>query len=162
MLVRHRHSSAHLFAARPCRTLHRLRLLCDHGCTEIYDQQKVEIHHAQLVIITGYCNTHTILWVIPMSNQTPASQLGPTDNHHRANSAYHTSTLPELVQFLHAACGRTSTWIRAIEQGHFATWSGLNANLVRKHLPKSIASAKIYTLYKDEPHGAKPRSQSPF
>jgi hypothetical protein len=35
-----------------------------------------------------------------------------------------------------------STWIQAIEKGHFATWPGLTASLVRKHLPKSIATVK--------------------
>jgi hypothetical protein len=49
-----------------------------------------------------------------------------------------------LVQFLHAACGSPvpSTWIKAIDSGHFATWPGLTANLVRKHLPKSTTTVK--------------------
>jgi hypothetical protein len=34
------------------------------------------------------------------------------------------------------------TWIKAIEAGHFTTWPGLTADLVRKHLPKSIATTK--------------------
>jgi hypothetical protein len=115
-----RNTSAHLFAARPCLTLHRLTLRSGLHC---FDQQTVKIHHANQVIMTGYRDTSTNLWVIPMSNQAPTDQLGPANNEHRANSAYRTSTLPELVQFLHAACGNPVpfTWIRAIEQGHFAT-----------------------------------------
>jgi hypothetical protein len=48
------------------------------------------------------------------------------------------------VQFLHAACGSPvpSAWITAINNGHFATWPGLTADLVRKHLPKSTATVK--------------------
>jgi hypothetical protein len=62
----------------------------------------------------------------------------------QANNAYQTSTNRELIQFLHAACGSPvpSTWIAAIDKGHFATWPGLTADLVRKHLPKTIATVK--------------------
>jgi hypothetical protein len=136
-------TQAHIFP-QLAHALLSIGLLCDHGCTAIFDQQTVKIHHADQIITTGYRDTRTNLWVIPMSNQTLTNQLRPTNNEHRANSAYHISTLPELVQFLHAACGSPvpSTWIRAIEQGHFATWPGLTANLVRKHLPKSIATVK--------------------
>ena len=61
-----------------------------------------------------------------------------------ANSAYHTTTLTDHVSFLHAACGYPvpSTWTQAIDRGHFATWPGLTADLVRKHLPKSGATVK--------------------
>jgi hypothetical protein len=36
----------------------------------------------------------------------------------------------------------TSTWTDAIDAGFFTTWPGLTAALVRKHLPKSLATAK--------------------
>jgi hypothetical protein len=63
---------------------------------------------------------------------------------HLANSAYHTTNLIDHVMFLHAACGYPvpSTWTRAIDRGHFATWPGLSANLVRKHLPKALATTQ--------------------
>ena len=50
----------------------------------------------------------------------------------------------ELIQFMHAACGHPvpSTWIQAIQSGNFATWPGLTADAVRKHLPKSTATVK--------------------
>jgi hypothetical protein len=45
---------------------------------------------------------------------------------------------------LHAACGSPvpSTWIKAIHYGHFATWPGLTAKLIKDKLPKSIATVK--------------------
>jgi hypothetical protein len=136
-------TQAHIFP-QLAHALLSIGLLCDHGCTAIFDQQTVNIHYANQIIMTGYRDPHTNLWVIPMDTPTPNNHLGPANTEHLANSAYHTSALPELVQFLHAACGSPvpSTWIRAIEQGHFATWPGLSANLVRKHLPKSIATVK--------------------
>jgi hypothetical protein len=63
---------------------------------------------------------------------------------HHANSAYYTSTQTDLFSYLHAACGSPvpSIWIKAINNGHFATWPGLTAKLVREKLPKSIATVK--------------------
>jgi hypothetical protein len=100
--------------------------------------------------MTGHCNAHTNLWVIPLqpqaatNNQIMQANNNLQEHYHRANSAYHTSMLPELVQFLHAACGSPvpSTWIRAIKQGHFVTWPGPTTSLVHKHLPKSLATVK--------------------
>ena len=34
------------------------------------------------------------------------------------------------------------TWTKAINAGYFATWPGLTSELVRKHLPKLLATAK--------------------
>jgi hypothetical protein len=38
----------------------------------------------------------------------------------------------------------TDTWIKAIRAGHFSTWPGLTEDLVRKHLPKELATVKGY------------------
>jgi hypothetical protein len=55
--------------------------------------------------------------------------------------------LPALLRsphIAHAATGSPvpSTWVRAIHAGHYATWPGLTAELVNKHLPPSLATAK--------------------
>jgi hypothetical protein len=34
------------------------------------------------------------------------------------------------------------TWMQAIDAGFFTTWPGLTFALVRKHLPKSVATKK--------------------
>jgi hypothetical protein len=53
-------------------------------------------------------------------------------------------TLPDLVQLFHLACFSPviKTWTQAIDAGFFTTWPGLASALVRKHLPKSVATAK--------------------
>ena len=50
----------------------------------------------------------------------------------------------DLAQFLHACAGApvASTWCRAIDNGHFITWPGLTTQLIKKHLPPSIPTAK--------------------
>ena len=74
----------------------------------------------------------------------PHTNLWHTALNTEANNVYHTDTMHELIQFLHAACGNPvpSTWIKATDAGHFATWPGLTSDNVRKHLPKSLATAK--------------------
>jgi hypothetical protein len=53
-------------------------------------------------------------------------------------------TMSDLVHYLHRACFSpvVKTWTQAIDAGFFTTWPGLTSALVRKHLPKSIATAK--------------------
>jgi hypothetical protein len=63
-----------------------------------------------------------------------------------AHSVYECSNERDLVRFLHAAAfiPLPDTWITAIRAGHFATWPGLAEDLVRKHLPKELATVKGY------------------
>ena len=41
-------------------------------------------------------------------------------------------------------CPVSSTWIKAIDAGFFATWHGLTSDLVRKDLLRSISTSKGY------------------
>lgn len=69
------------------------------------------------------------------------------------------------MQFLHAACGSPvpSTWIKAINNGHFATWPGLTAELVRKHLPKSTATIKGHlNQQRKNIRSTQPKPESPL
>ena len=53
-------------------------------------------------------------------------------------------TKAELVQYLHRCdfSPVVHTWTKDIDSGYFATWPSLTSKLVRKHLPKSLATAK--------------------
>ena len=56
-----------------------------------------------------------------------------------------------------------STWIKAIDNGHFATWPGLTADLVRKHLPKSTATIKGHlNQQRKNLRSTKPKPQDPL
>ena len=61
-----------------------------------------------------------------------------------ANNAFAMSTKPDLAMYYHRAafCPVPSTFIKAINNGAFASWPGLTAELISKHLPKSLATAK--------------------
>ena len=51
-------------------------------------------------------------------------------------------TKHDLIKYLHAACfsPTNATWIRAVKNNHFNTWPGLTIDLIKNHLPKSIAT----------------------
>jgi hypothetical protein len=114
-------------------------LLCDHGCRAIFDRTTVEIWYQHHIILNGRRDPLTKLWTIPLDHikhcTTPSLQ-------HQALSAYHSSNQSEPITFLHATCGSPvpSTWIKDIDNGHFATWPGLTSDIVRRHPSKSITT----------------------
>jgi hypothetical protein len=136
----------HLFA-NLAHALLSIGLLCDHGCTATFDKKHVKLSYRNAIILIGYCDPDTSLWKVPLQPTVPtdpdSTWILPRAQH-QANSAYHTSTQTNLVTYLHAACGSPvpSTWIKAIRNGHFATWPGLTTKLVTEKLPKSIATVK--------------------
>ena len=119
--------------------------LCDHGCSATFTAAEVRVTLHDQLVLHGHRDPSTNLWTIPLQHTPPTSHSlhrpSPTAS---ANSAYHTTNLTDHVSFLHAACGYPvpSTWTQAIDRGHFATWPGLTSDIVRKHLPKSVATVK--------------------
>ena len=114
-----------------------------------------------MTILQGNHDKPTGLWLVPITDSVLTSRR--TNMHlsrkqrphtirtnqqlhrkvpHRANSAYHQRTLPNLAAYLHACTGFVppATLIRAINKGWFTSWPGLTASLISKHLPKSIPS----------------------
>ena len=69
---------------------------------------------------------------------------GPTPTHQSANTLMAERTKPELAQWYHATLFRPvkQTLIQAIKKGYFATWPYLTIDLINKHLPQSMATAK--------------------
>jgi hypothetical protein len=124
-------------------------VLCDHGCTATFDEEHVTITKNNKLILQGPRDPRTRLWKIALGPK-PTSSLAPTPGTDTvplpasANSAYHQPSQKKLVRFLHAAAGSPvpSTWIAAIQKEHYATWPGLTDDLIRKHLPKSVATVK--------------------
>ena len=123
-------------------------LLCDHGCTAIFDNATVTIQKDTQTILTGQRDPTTNLWTIPLTMASPHIcpniMASPRTNEHTALNAYDATNKADHVKFLHAACGSPvpTTWIQAINNGHFLSWPGLTADLVRNHLPKAIATVK--------------------
>jgi hypothetical protein len=129
---------AHIFPALTSGPLLSIGQLCDHGCIAIFDRNTVQITFNNATVLQGHRNHNTGLWYVDVQSPSIMPPL------HQACSVYHTTTLPELIQFLHATCfsPSQSTFIAAIQAGYLLTWPGLTAGLVAKYLPKSLATAK--------------------
>ena len=56
------------------------------------------------------------------------------------------ATKPDLAMYYHRAAFSPipNTFISAINNGNFSTWPGLTAELISKHLPKSLATEKCH------------------
>jgi hypothetical protein len=62
----------------------------------------------------------------------------------QCNHARDNNNQKDLINYLHAACFSPvkSTWIKAIQNGNFSSWPGLNEHSVEKCLAKSTTTAK--------------------
>ena len=60
------------------------------------------------------------------------------------NNAFAMATKPDLAMYYHRAAfpPLPTTFISAINNFNFSTWPGLTAELISKHLTKSLATAK--------------------
>lgn len=128
---------------------------CDAGCSALFDSLRATIFYKNRPIITG-TRIPPGLWYTTIPTKTngltdPLKEkiiVNPTmiqqAGQQSANAANATTTTAEHIQFLHAAAfsPATSTWIDAIRNGHFITWPGLTVEAVKKHLPKSFATAQ--------------------
>ena len=62
------------------------------------------------------------------------------------NNAFTMATNPDLALYYHRATFPPvpTTFISAINNGNFSTWPVLTAEIISKHLPKSLATAKVH------------------
>ena len=90
------------------------------------------------------------MWSIDLNTcNTGQHALAPAKNNissttiHAIN-VYDCTIKRDIVRYLHRAAGSSvpPAWCTAIDNGNFTTWPGLSSHLVRKHLPKSLATAK--------------------
>jgi hypothetical protein len=61
-----------------------------------------------------------------------------------AHNVYAQKSIQATIKYLHACCFSpvTDTWLKAIQNGHFATWPSVTVENVRKYLPKYDATSK--------------------
>jgi hypothetical protein len=64
----------------------------------------------------------------------------------QCNHAHYNSNQKDVINYLHAACLSPvkSTWIKAIKNGIFSSWPGLNEQNLEKYLSKSTSTAKCH------------------
>jgi hypothetical protein len=60
---------------------------------------------------------------------------------------YEEKSIQATITYLYACCFSlvTDTWLKAIQNGHFATWPSVNMENERTYLSKSDAASKGHT-----------------
>ena len=132
-----------MFPALGNRNLIPIGQLCDHGFSVIFTDKEVSLTGPNATL-TGTRNTNNRLYYIDLQNLKPAQNTHLPHQYLCSNNFHTLSTKSDIMQYLHRAAFSpgVSTWTTAITAYFFTTWPGLNSALVRKHFPKSLATAK--------------------
>jgi hypothetical protein len=143
-------SRAHVFDGITNSSLLSIGQLCDNNCVAILDKKQINIYKQNTCVLLGTWNLNDGLWDIPVPTAPTAQpQSAPPTTQKWVSQSVNAiirrdKTKTELAQFLHGCCGSPAitTWARAIKNGNFLTWPGIDDILLTKHLPPSIATAK--------------------
>jgi hypothetical protein len=131
----------HIFPHLRNHALLSVGILADHGCKIIFEREQARVLYNNQPIMLAQ-RTPQGLWAVP--NPTPAVEDNPKPPtvrpSHTANIVTPTSTVADLVHYLHATCfsPTKTTLLKAIRNNHFTTWPGFTADNVTKHLTKTI------------------------
>eukprot|EP00956_Cyclotella_meneghiniana_P022013 scaffold40896_cov41-Cyclotella_meneghiniana.AAC.2 len=118
--------------------------LCETGCQVTFTKENCIVSYKDKVIIMkGVKSKENGLWYVPITNYKTGQPFAIIQNE-QANSAYHTSTKAEAIQFLHQCLfsPTVSTLCKAIDNDQLLGFPHLSAKDVRKYLPESTATAK--------------------
>jgi hypothetical protein len=114
--------------------------MCDSGCSVTFTASNVTVTNVDLTILTGKRDKQSNLWRVPLSPTHPLHG----GQKHSAHNVYEQKSIQDTIPYLHACSFSpvTDMWLKSIQNGHFATWSSVTVENVRKYLGKSDATAK--------------------
>jgi hypothetical protein len=114
--------------------------MCDSGCSVTFTASNVTVTNGHSTILTGERDKASNLWRVPL-NPNPPLHGG---RKHSAHNGYEQKSIQDTITYLHACCFSpvTDTWLKSIQNGHFATWPLVTVENVRKYLCKSYGTAK--------------------
>jgi hypothetical protein len=119
--------------------------LCDDDCVAILDKRRLQVFKNSKCILMGPRNKTDGLWdiVLPLWNASATPVEARANQQINAIIHKNTSKTP-LVTYLYGCCcsPRTSTWKKAIRNGNFITWPGIDDLSINAHLEDSVDSAK--------------------
>ncbi len=84
------------------------------------------------------------LWRVSREQQQSTKGVRTKLRQEIAMNVYSLPSIPQTIKYLHAAAGFPvkETWVKAINNGNYSTWPGLNADAVNKHFPESVETQK--------------------
>ena len=126
----------HIFDWLQCALLLSIGQLCGDDCISILDKIEIKNLKDKILIQNGHRNKTYRLWYIPISRLII----------HRAHSIITRSKKEKLIQYPHGCFfhPRPIIFLKAIKNGNFFTWTGLNNEQFLNHLTPIIATAFGY------------------
>jgi hypothetical protein len=99
--------------------------LCNNGCSITFTQEKVTVSKNGKCVMYGSRDPRSRLWRVDLKHKFETNQV-------QCKHAHDNSNQKDLINYLHAACFSPvkSTWITAIRNGNFTSWSGLTEQAV--------------------------------
>jgi hypothetical protein len=136
----HAARQAHILPGLDQHSLLSVGQMCDSGCSVTFTASKVTVTNGDSTILTGQRDKESSLWRVPLDPGTPLN----VGQGHSAHNVYEQKSIQGTITYLHASCfiPVTDTWIKSIQNGHFATLPSVTVANVRKYLFKSDATAK--------------------
>ena len=108
----------------------------------IYDGDDLTLQINKEAILRGW-REPSGLWRVPLTtnnNNTKAEYVLLSKQTEQAiNNVYELPSIAETIRYLHACAGfpTKATWVKAIQNGNYATWPGLTIKAVNKHFPEA-------------------------
>jgi hypothetical protein len=131
---------AHILPGLAPHSLLSVGQMCDSGCAITFTAKKVSVTHGATTILTGQRDKESGMCRVPLGNNNSA-QAAPE---HYVHNVCEQKSIKDTITYLHASCFRhvQDTWLKSIQNGHFATWPSLTVENVCKYLPKYDAMVK--------------------
>jgi hypothetical protein len=133
----HQARQAHILPGLVHNSLISVGQLCDNGCSVTFTQDQVTVSRNGKNVMNRSRDLKSRLWRVNLK-QKMKPELVKCDHAHDNNNQ------KDLINYLHAACFSPvkSTWIKAMKNGNFSSWPGLNEHNVEKYWSKSTSAAK--------------------
>jgi hypothetical protein len=131
---------AHILPGLAQHSLLSVGYMYDSGCAVTFKTTKVTVTNGESTILTGLQDKESSLWRVPLEPNLPL-EIG---REHSAHNVYEQKSIQDTITYLHAYCFSLvpDTWIKAIQNGNFATWPSFTVENVCKYLSKSDATSK--------------------
>jgi hypothetical protein len=128
---------AHILPGLVHNSLISMGQLCNNDCSITFTEDQVMVSRNGKNVMHGSRDPKSGLWRVDLKHKIEPEIV-------QRNHAHDNNNQKHFMNYLHAACFSPvkSTWIKAIKNGSFSSWPGLNEHTVDKHLSKSTSTAK--------------------
>jgi hypothetical protein len=136
----HAARQAHILPGLAQESLLSVGQMCDSGFSVTFTATDVTVTNGESTILTGLRDKDSGMWRTPLKPNLPL-EVGRENS---AHNVYEQKSIQDTITYLYACCfsPATDNWLRAIQNGHFATWPSVTVENMRKYLSKSDATSK--------------------